>query len=287
MQVSRANKKIHWQRSRYDPSTEKWRYAHMHTDTHARTIGNTQLHRGTFVPFRWILPVFQFWPLEGSRGLYLCNVLPLSHTHTHTLKWNWKATKIAQSSAGAVAPSVWPITSSLHALATVNVYERPRHCLAVKFSLRVQTWCEVRGCGFITWLRSPFSNCGCGQGVSHGGLCRTKTGQFFFFFFCKLRLFLLGVLLLKGEAVGETRGRLLSCSECTRRNAPPQHFKCGWRQKAGLLLRYLILQQTQQKQKRLIYLNLAGNTSALAAVPACWGKSRSGPEPLQILKDDF
>lgn len=69
---------------------------------------------------------------------------------------------------------------------------------------------------------------------------------------------------------GETHGRPLSPSKRTYKNAPAQHFKCGWRQKAGLLLRHLILWQTQQKEKRLIYLKC--NTSALAAVPACWGK---------------
>lgn len=136
------------------------------------------------------------------------------------------------------------------------------------FSLRVQTWCEVRRCGFVIWLRSPFFVCSCGEGVSHGGLCRTKTGKFFSpplrLFFCSE-----GFTFQIGSG-GETRGRPLPRSACTRRNAPAQHFKCGWRQKAGLLHRYLILQQTQQKQKRLIYLNR--NTSALAAVPACSGK---------------
>lgn len=36
---------------------------------------------------------------------------------------------------------------------------------------------------------------------------------------------------------------------------------------------HLILQQTQQKPRRLIYFNLAGNASALADFPACWSKS--------------
>lgn len=135
-------------------------------------------------------------------------------------------------------------------------------------SLRVQTWCEVRRCGFVIWLSSGVPSQTPRLRLQGGRLSarplqnqNRSTAPPSRLFFCSE-----GFTFQSGSG-GERRGRPPSRSERTRRNARAQHFKCGWRQNAGLLLRYLILQQTQQKQKRLI--DLKRDTSALAAVPAC------------------
>lgn len=95
--------------------------------------------------------------------------------------------------------------------------------------------------------------------------CITKTGQFF-----KDYSSAVGFYFSAGSGGKHAGG--CRCARSTHRNAQARHFKCRSRRKARFLPRHMILQQTQQKQKRLIYLNLAGNTSASAAAPVCWGK---------------
>lgn len=101
--------------------------------------------------------------------------------------------------------------------------------------------------------------------------CITKTGQFFKDYSSAVAA-AVGFYFSAGNG-GKHAGGCCRASN-THRNAHGRHFKCRSRRKARFFPCHLILQQTQtqQKQKRLIYLNLAGNMSASAAVPVCWGK---------------
>lgn len=98
--------------------------------------------------------------------------------------------------------------------------------------------------------------------------CITKTGQFFKDY--SSAVVAVGFYFWAGNGGKHAGGCCRARS--THRNAQARHFECQSRRKARFLPRHLILQQTQQKQKRLIYLNLAGNTSASAVVPVRWGK---------------
>lgn len=146
----------------------------------------------------------------------------------------------------------------------------------MKFSLRVTTWCEVRGCGFVI-LFSLFLNSGSKEGVFTETLHNQNRSIF--------------QRLLHGSGVYfsiENGGKHAGGSDCwyqspTHIQAHTQRLKSRSRQKAPFRPCHLILQQTQQKPERLIYFNLTSNASA--AVPVCWGNS-STPELHQIFENE-
>ncbi len=67
-----------------------------------------------------------FWPLEGSRELWLSDIYICTHTHSHThtcmhvntptLGWYWEGDDIVQSSPGAVALTLCDQSQAFYAL---------------------------------------------------------------------------------------------------------------------------------------------------------------------------